>query len=181
MELLGALVALGGVFLISFQAGEYLRLGSLLVLVSAFMYALHAATVKRYGGQLDFGNFFLFRVASTVGFLLLFSTARGQLIWPGAQAWPILILAGTVDVVISRVLYYIALGRLRLTVHTVVLTLSPVITIIWSLMLFQERPSLQGLLGGAAVIAGVVSVSAGRSLGGAMARSRPGTSPGLGD
>lgn len=162
-EVAGALVAIAGVFVINFQPGDYWRLGSLLVLGSSFMYALHAAIVKRHGGDLEFSNFFFWRVASTAGFLLLFTVARGQLAWPEPRAWIILIVAGTVDVVISRVLYYVALRRLRMSVHTVILTLSPVITILWSLALFGELPTPQGLAGGAAVIAGVAIITAGRS------------------
>jgi len=162
LEVVGALVAIVGVLVINFQPGDYLRLGSLLVLGSSFMYALHAAIVKRHGGKLEFSNFFFWRVASTTGFLLIFATARGQLAWPEPRAWLILIVAGTVDVVISRVLYYVALRRLRMSVHTVILTLSPVITILWSLALFDELPTLQGLAGGAAVIAGVALITVGR-------------------
>jgi drug/metabolite transporter (DMT)-like permease len=163
LEIIGALIALIGVFVISFQPGDYLRLGSLLVLASAFMYALHAAIVKRHGGQMDFGNFFLFRVASVTGFLLLFTSIRGQLIWPSWEAWRFLILAGTIDVVFSRVLYYLALRRLQMSFHTIILTLSPVITIIWSLILFSEKPTAQSFVGGAAVILGVVIVTWGKS------------------
>lgn len=160
VEILGAILALVGVFIISFQPGDYLRLGSLMILASAFMYALHAAIVKRHGGDMEFSNFFLWRVASTTAFLLLFTTARGQWVWPGREAWIIIIVAGTVDVVISRVLYYLALRRLKMSIHTIILTLSPVLTVLWSVLLFSERPSTQALLGGVAVILGVVIVSA---------------------
>ena len=158
-EIAGALIALVGVFIISFQPGDYLRLGSLLVLSSAFMYALHSAIVKRHGGQIEFGNFFFFRVLSVSGFLLIFTAARGQLVWPGWEAWRLLLLAGTVDVVISRVLYYLALRHLQLSFLTIILTLSPVITILWSIVLFGEKPTVQGFIGGAAVILGVMIVS----------------------
>jgi drug/metabolite transporter (DMT)-like permease len=160
VEILGAAVALVGVFIISFQPGDYIRLGSLMVLASAFMYALHAAIVKRHGGDLEFSNFFLWRIASTTAFLLLFTTVGGQWVWPGREAWIIIIVAGTVDVVISRVLYYVALRRLKMSLHTIILTLSPVLTVLWSVLLFSERPSMQALVGGAAVILGVVIVTA---------------------
>ena len=68
----------------------------------------------------------------------------------------IIIVAGTVDVVFSRVLYYVALRRLKMSVHTIILTLSPVLTVLWSVLLFSERPSTQALIGGLAVILGVV-------------------------
>lgn len=160
VEILGALLALVGIFIISFQPGDYIRLGSLMVLASAFMYALHAAIVKRHGGDMEFSNFFLWRVASTTAFLLLFTTVRGQWVWPGREAWLIIIVAGTVDVVISRVLYYVALRRLKMSLHTIILTLSPVLTVLWSVLLFSERPSIQAFIGGAAVILGVVIVTA---------------------
>lgn len=160
MELFGAMVALVGVFIISFQpTAGLLRLGSFLVLGSAFFYALHAAVVKQFGGRMDFSNFFLFRVVCSAAFLLALTTIRGQLMLPPEPiAWFFLFLAGTVDIVISRGLYYLTLRRFRLSYHTILLTLSPVITILWSLALFQERPGLQGLLGGAAVILGVLIV-----------------------
>jgi drug/metabolite transporter (DMT)-like permease len=161
-QVLGIVLAVAGVFLISFQPGDYLRLGSSLVLLSTFLYTLHTAVVKRYGDEIEFANFFLFRVAATAGFLLLFAVGRSQLVWPGAMGWFLVILAGTVDVVISRVLYYLALRRMTMSIHAVILTLSPVITIFWSLAFFGERPGWQGIVGGAAVIVGVLLVTLGR-------------------
>jgi drug/metabolite transporter (DMT)-like permease len=163
VEVIGALLAMAGIVIISFQPGDYLRLGSLMILASSFMYALHAAVVKRYGGDLDFSNFFLWRVVSTTGFLLLFTTVGGQLVWPSWEAWIIILVAGTVDVVISRVLYYLALRRLKMSMHTIILTLSPVLTVLWSVILFSERPSLQALIGGVAVLLGVIIVTSSMS------------------
>ena len=159
IELLGAGVALLGIFVISFQPGDVLRLGSLLVLVSSLFYALHAAVVKRYGQEIDFANFFLFRVGSTSFFLLLFLAGQGTWQQPSGTAWLVLLLVATVDVVCSRVLYYLALRRLQISHHAILLTLSPVIAILWSLLLFGEVPTWQGFLGGTAVLLGVVIVT----------------------
>lgn len=163
---IGAALAIFGVFVISFQPGgerSSLWLGSLMVLVSTFCYALHAALVKRHGGGIDLVNFMLFRLATSVFFLFVFTTVSGQLVWPsGWNVWLILLLAATVNVSISRSLYYIVLRRVDLSVLTILLTLSPVLTILWSILLFEERPSLQGLLGGALVIAGVILVTMAR-------------------
>ncbi|UCC64191.1 MAG: DMT family transporter [Anaerolineae bacterium] len=159
----GALAAMLGVFVISFQPGDYFRLGSLLILASAFMYALHAAIVKRYGGGLEFAEFFFFRLLCTTGFLFLFALGRQTLVWPTATTWPLLILVGTVDIVISRTLYYVALRQLKLSIHAVVLTLSPAVAVLWSLVLFDVVPTSQQLLGGAAVILGVLIVTVNRT------------------
>jgi len=155
----GALLAVIGVFVITFQPGAYMRLGSLLVLSSAFMYALHAAIAKRYGGQIEFLDFFFFRLLCTTGMLLFFAVGRQALVWPSAHAWPLLALVGTVDVVVSRTLYYVVLRRLQMSVHSIVLALSPLAAVLWSLLLFDTLPTLQQFLGGAAVILGVLIVT----------------------
>lgn len=158
-ELLGAAVAVGGVFIISFQPGDVWRVGSLLILGSSFFYSLHVAVVKRYGDHIEFANFFLFRVGTTAVFLLLFALIRQEFVWPSVDIWPLLLLAGTVDVVLSRVLYYLVLRRVQMSFHAIVLTLSPVVTILWSLLLFGQTPTVQGFMGGAGVIVGVIIVT----------------------
>ena len=160
---IGALLALTGVLIITFQPGDYLRLGSLLVLLSAFMYALHTAIVKRYGEEMDFVEFFFFRLLSTSGLLFFIALARSALIWPDSSTWLLLILTGTVDVVISRSLFYLVLRRMTMTIHSIVLTLSPVAAILWALLLFDTMPTIQQFVGGVGVIAGVFLVTIRRS------------------
>ena len=157
-QLLGAALALLGVAIIEFQAGEYLRLGSLLVITSTFLYALHTALTKRFGGEMDFIDFFFYRLFFTSAFLGVFLLIGGEFAWPGTRAWPLLLLVGTTDVVFSRALYYLALRRLSLSLHTIVLTLSPVVAVLWALGLFGELPGTQQLIGGAVVLAGVFFV-----------------------
>jgi len=163
-QLGGALLAIMGVFIISFQPGDYLRIGSLLVLASAGLYAVHAAIAKRYGGRIEFLDFFFFRLLCTTGVLFLLSLGRGALAWPGPRAWALLALVGTVDVVVSHTLYYVALRRLKMSVHSIVLTLSPVAAILWSLLLFDTLPTLQQLVGGVAVMMGVFIVTVRRNI-----------------
>jgi drug/metabolite transporter (DMT)-like permease len=160
----GAAIAIVGVGVITFQPGDYLRLGSLLVLSSALVYAFHTAIVKRHGQELDFVEFFVWRLLATFGFMFLSVTGRGELAWPDGQTWPILLLAGTVDVVISRSLYYAAVRRLDISILSLILTASPVVAILWSLVLFAVRPTLRDLLGGAAVLAGVAIVTRQRAV-----------------
>ena len=46
-----------------------------------------------------------------------------------------------------------------MSIHTIILTLSPVVTILWSLALFREVPTPTSLIGGALVILGVALVT----------------------
>lgn len=167
----GALLALVGVFVIAFQPGDYLRLGALLVVGSALMYAFHAALTKRYSAEIDLVDFFFFRLLFTAAVLFAIAFGRGTLAWPTRRAWGLILLVATVDVVLSRTLYYIALRRLTMSLHTIALTLSPIAAITWALLLFGTLPTPQQLLGGAAVLTGVLIVSLSASAG--AARSEP--------
>ena len=136
-----------------------MQLGSLFVLASTLLYALHTAIVKRCGGGIEFLNFFFYRLLATTAFLLLFAGVGQELVWPDAATWALLIVVGTVDVVISRALYYLTLRTFPMSIHTIILTLSPVVSIVLSFFLFRTFPGVQELIGGAAVLAGVVIVT----------------------
>jgi drug/metabolite transporter (DMT)-like permease len=157
IQTVGAILAIAGAVIITFQPGDYLRIGSLIILAAAFMYALHNALFKRYGTGMSLPDFFLFRLGATAVFLLFVVTARDELYLPtGWQAWAILFLTGTVNIVVSRGLYYLTLKRLNLSFHAIILTLSPVVTIGWTMLLFGIWPTAQQLIGGTAVIIGVM-------------------------
>jgi drug/metabolite transporter (DMT)-like permease len=158
-QILGAVLAVAGIFLVNFQAGNYVQIGSLLVLLTSALYALHAALTKKFSQEMDLANFFFARLLFSTASILIYSTFSGSLAFPNAAAWPYILLAGTFDVTVSRALYYIALRRLKLTVHTIILTLSPVIAILLSAALFKSKLTLQQGIGGVVVLAGVLMVA----------------------
>jgi len=160
----GAILALTGVLVIAFQPGDYIRLGSLLILISAFMYALHTAIVKRYGEDMDFVEFFFFRILATAIVLFFIAIGRHALIWPGVTAWGLIIMTATIDVVISRALYYLVLRQMQISVLAIVLTLSPVAAVLWAFILFDTVPTVQQLIGGVGVILGVFIVTIKRNI-----------------
>jgi drug/metabolite transporter (DMT)-like permease len=151
----GVLLALCGVLLITFQPGDYIRFGSLLILISAFMYALHTAIVKNFSEEMDFVEFFFFRIMTTAALMFCVALGKGALIWPTKTAWGLIFLTATVDTVISRALFYLLLRRLKMSIHAIVLTLSPVAAILWTYIFFDIVPTGQQLTGGVAVILGV--------------------------
>ena len=162
LELIGAVIAVAGVLAISFQPGDYLRWGALIIVVSTALYAIHAAAVKRFGGEIPFGDFMFFRVASVAAVLVVLAAAQGALVWPGPVASIWLFVAAAVNVVFSRAVYYLALRRMDMTLLTIILTLTPVVTWGWSMVLFGGRPSAIEIAGGIATLGGVLLVTASR-------------------
>jgi drug/metabolite transporter (DMT)-like permease len=68
-----------------------------------------------------------------------------------------------VNVVLSRGVYYLALRRLDMSLLTIVLTLTPVVTWLWSIAVFGGRPTAIETAGGMATLAGVLLVTASRA------------------
>lgn len=160
---IGAALALAGVFTITFQPGDYLRFGALLIVIGTLSYALHTALVKRNGNEMDFVNFFFFRVAASTAALFLIALGRGRLVVPSStEVWLLLTLVGTVDVVLSRLCFYWALRHMTMSVHSLILTVSPVLAVLWTYLLIGELPTIQQMIGGAAVVIGVLLVMRGR-------------------
>jgi O-acetylserine/cysteine efflux transporter len=163
LEVVGAVIAVAGVAVISFQPGDYLRWGSLLVVASTALYALHSAVVKRFAGEIPFGEFMFFRVAAVAAVLVVLAVAQGAVVWPTAEAWSWVALAAAVNVVLSRGLYYLALRRLDMSFLAIVLTLTPVVTWLWSVLTFGGQPTATEIGGGLATLTGVLLVTASRA------------------
>lgn len=161
LQMAGAALSLIGLVIVTFQPGDYLRVGSLLIVFSTLLYSVHTALTKRYGDGMDLLNFFFYRLLLTSLFLFAIAAIQGELALPATPtAWGLLVLAGTVDVVISRTLYYTALRRLDMSVFSILLTVAPVAAILWSFLLFDIFPNPRQLLGGGVVLAGVLVVTA---------------------
>ena len=159
VQLIGTAIAILGSFVIAYQPNTQLQWGAMLIIVGSFCYSLHFAVVKRHGDTLDFLNFFFYRVFSTTFVLFLSAAGRQVLAWPSLQGWLIILLAGTLDVTISRILYYLALRRLNMSLLSVITTLSPVAAIVWAVLLFGTMPTAQQLLGGLGILIGVLIVT----------------------
>jgi drug/metabolite transporter (DMT)-like permease len=163
LEIVGAVIAVAGVLAISFQPGDYLRWGSLIVISSTALYALHSALVKRFAGEIPFGEFMFFRVGSVATVLVVLALAQGAMVWPTPVAWGWLVVAAAVNVVLSRGVYYLALRRLDMSFLTITLTLTPIVTWLWSIVVFGGRPTGIELAGGLATLGGVLLVTASRA------------------
>ncbi len=163
MQSAGAVLAVAGALVISYHPGAVVQWGALLILASTLLYALHTAVVKRWGSDMPFLDFFVYRLLFTSLFLFFFAAGSGHLVWPDTPTWLLLLLVGSVDVVISRALYYQTLRMFPMSIHTIILTLSPVVAIAVSLLLFGTFPGVQELIGGGMVLAGVVIVNRARA------------------
>jgi drug/metabolite transporter (DMT)-like permease len=163
VEVLGATIAVAGTVVVSFQPGDYFRWGALVIILSTLLYAVHSALAKRWGGSIPLAEFLLFRVSATAAVLVVLTAAQGQLLWPELSVLGLLAAMAFVNILVSRGLYYLALRRRDMSLLTIVLTLTPVVTWLWSMPLFGGRPTGQEIAGGVAVLVGVLVVTVSRA------------------
>ena len=160
-QLWGSLLAIAGVFVINYQSGDYLRLGSLMILGGSLMYAAHAAITKRYTSEINLGEFFFLPFIKHLHIFIPFlswqrrtGTAQGRSLafsdfgcYSRYQHQPHLVLCRPAKTKCQFPLCF-------------AYTLSPVVTIFMVTCCSLEKcPGTQQLLGGAAVIAGVMLVT----------------------
>jgi drug/metabolite transporter (DMT)-like permease len=162
-------IALGGVVLISgaFGSGAYGRnpgLGVLYGIVTALSYTgfllmlRHgSADLRRVAGPLADAT-----IVAGIG-SALFGVAFGELdLTPSLQAQGWLVLLALSSQALGWLVIAVSLPRLPAALTSVLLTLQPVLSVLFAAAILGESPSALQLLGVAGVLAGLLVASAGR-------------------
>ncbi len=147
--------------------GENPALGAVLALAAAFLYAAFLMGLRSSNdARAPAAGPLLEATAGAALTSLLAAPLAGGIdlvpAWP-AHGW-LLVLAVTNQVVGWLLITY-ALPRLPAAETATVITLQPVLTLVWASIIFRERPSPLQLAGGVVVLVGVGMV--------ALARARP--------
>ena len=73
----------------------------------------------------------------------------------GYQAWAYIIAIGVCNFTIVRVLFMLSLERLPATTHAYLVNFVGIVTMLMSIVILQERPSVFQIVGAALAIAGL--------------------------
>ena len=162
-------VVLVGVVLISgaFEGGAYGRnpgLGVFYGVLTALAYSGFLLVLRE--GNRDrrrpAGPLFDATLASALGCIAL-GLAWGDLDWlPSASAQGWLVLLALSSQVLGWLLISVTLPRLPASLTSVLLTAQPVMSVLFAAAILGESPSLSQLVGVAAILSGLLIVSAGR-------------------
>lgn len=157
----GALVlALAGAFAMSAGAdgrqGSHPRLGDVFATVAALWYAGYFLVMKRARDDDSAGRVMLWSTGLGIPLLFLVSAVLGERILPAsAGGWAAVAGLGVLHAVGQGGVAW-SLGRLPAALTAVTVLLQPVVAAILGWVLFKEHMTTPQLLGGAAVLAGVV-------------------------
>jgi drug/metabolite transporter (DMT)-like permease len=161
-------VAMLGIVLISgaFEQGAYgdnPALGALYGVLTGLAYAGFLLALRRSSDPRRVaGPLFEATLASTV-FVVPIGLALGNLEYtPSLEATGWLIVLALSSQVVGWLLISISLARLPTALTSVLLTLQPLLAVLFAAWLVDERPSPLQLAGAAAILAGLVIASAGR-------------------
>lgn len=168
-SLLAIPVAMAGILLISgaLETGAYgddPGLGALYgvltgIAYSGFLLALRhgSSDTRRVAGPLFDATLVSALVIVPVGLAL------GELDFtPSLEATAWLILLALSSQVLGWLLITVSLGRLPTALTSVLLTLQPLLSVLFAAWIVDERPSVLQLIGAATILAGLVIASAGR-------------------
>ncbi len=153
-------VALSGAFAMSAGAdggqGSQPRLGDLFATITALWYAGYFLVVKQARRDTSAGRIMLWSTALGAPLLLGVSLVLGESLLPASPAgWAACIGLGVMHVIGQGGVAW-SLGRLPAALTSVTVLLQPVVAAILGWLLFAETMTPVQLLGGAAVLAGVV-------------------------
>ena len=168
-SLLAIPVAMAGILLISgvlekSAYGSDPKLGALYGVLTGIAYSGFLLSMRRgtSGERRVAGPLYDATLASTV-FIVPAGLALGELDFaPSLQATGWLIVLALTSQVLGWLLITVSLGRLPTALTSVLLTLQPLMSVVFAALLIDERPSLLQLVGAGTILAGLLIASGGR-------------------
>ena len=168
-SLLAIPVAMAGILLISgvLEKGAYgsdPKLGALYGVLTGIAYSGFLLAIRRGSGERGrvAGPLYDATLATTI-FVVPVGLVIGDLDFtPSLEATGWLLLLALSSQVVGWLLITVSLGRLPTALTSVLLTLQPLLAVLFAALLIDERPSPLQLVGAGAILAGLLIASVGR-------------------
>lgn len=157
-EVFGVLLAVIGAFIINYGNVAVTAIAVVTALLAALAIAAHQVAAKRFIKAVHPLHLVNIRTFFTSFFLFLVVLATGSLQAPPVSALPILIGVAGILAVAGFFFFYKSLEVLEVSKAAVVRTIDPFIVILYSILLFSILPTMQELIGGVFIIAGVLLI-----------------------
>jgi drug/metabolite transporter (DMT)-like permease len=154
---LGAVIALVGLYLLSVNENLSIGLGDLLVLASAFFWALHVLVISRFSPktdpiQLAFFQFMLCAFFSLIVSIIVETTTLQSIL---EASIPIL-YAGVVSVGIAYTLQVVAQQEAHPSHAAIIMSLEAVFAVLGGWIVLNESIPLRGLIGCGLMLTGMI-------------------------
>ena len=168
---IGSVVALAGMALVVFNGNFVLKLsplGDILALAACLCWALYSLLIKhlgtKYSNMLITRKVFGYGLLTIVPLLLLRGINSNIVLYGGAQVWGNILFLGCVASMLCFLGWNWCLARLGTVRATNFIYLNPVIAIISSAIVLDERVTWIAILGAVLILAGLVYIDKHRKL-----------------
>ncbi len=158
-EIIGGIVALGGVFVLKFQSDLALSQAATLMIVSVVFFAGAEILVKKHIHSLGISRFLFYRNFFTTIIMMVLVWSKGQALYIPSTKILLLIFATTLFFpVFGRVTFLLALKRIDISRAAFITQATPLFTAVFALLILQSFPTSIEWLGGAIIFIGVIIV-----------------------
>lgn len=155
IELFGAAVALIGVFVLSYNPGNFLTLGVLLGIAAALTIGVQDFVWKTMVKDVHPVTMNFYRTfASALAVLLYLLATKSFELVPLAQL-PLLLFGAFVSPVLGVFFLIKAMANLEVSKVVAIRTIEPFIVVIFAFLFFNALPDAKELVGGTMIVAGV--------------------------
>ncbi|HSE83462.1 MAG TPA: DMT family transporter [Thermodesulfobacteriota bacterium] len=155
-ETFGIILTIAGGVIVAYQEEGYLILGTLVALLSALFYSVLSFLVKKIAQDLNMLTVATLRAfgVSAVAIIYLLVTQRFEM--PGLKDLLFMILGGLTGAYIAKASQFQSIKLLDVSHSTAVMPMESLFVVIFSYFFFHDLPPVIKLIGGTAIIIGVV-------------------------
>ncbi len=155
-ETVGIIVTIAGGVIVAYQREGYLIVGTIVALLSAFFYSLLSFLVKKTAQDLNMLTVANLRAlgVAIVAFIYLVISGRFQI--PGSTDLVFMALGGLTGAYIAKASQFQSIKLLDVSRSTAVMPMESLFVVLFSYFIFDDLPSVVKLIGGAAIVMGVV-------------------------
>lgn len=156
LEVIGGIVMVSGIVLMTFAKGDYLALGTFLVIVWGLFYALARLIVKSKLNDIDPMVKVNIRATGVVLMMLPIALLTGQFSIPTTDGLIYATVPAMFSAVFNHYFMFKAYRHLELSKCALISSLTPVLVAISSFLIFREILSPVQYVGGGLIISGVI-------------------------
>ncbi len=162
IELIGAIIMIGGAFVLSYNGGNFLILGVLLVLLLSLTFSLWQFLTKVYIKQINPIVMNHVRLMFTFIVIAVYVGGSRSLEIPSLNIFGIIALGSIAGGVIGFILNYKAMELTDLSKISTIQSLEPFIVALYSFIILRTIPTGYQFLGGIIIVAGTLLLVMGR-------------------
>lgn len=156
LEIIGGIIAIGGIMVLKLSAGVEISNAATLMLVSTFFFGVAEILTKKNVDKVGTMRFVFIRNLGAVVIFYLLLLYRGQaFILPDSKTLLLIFIAALLLPILGRITYLQALSRINISRASLITQATPLFTALFALIFLGTVPTPMEWLGGALILMGV--------------------------